>query len=741
MGKGDIGGSIAQRRVQGTDQHRRATTGRPVSGKVPCVPRQVPGARWVGNASMDARGFLAAATCVMVVGGGLASTAATIGAPTAGARGAGPAGAGDTLSGLVNLPPGSTPGTVGAWRPGTLRDAAPVQAAPTGLRPFTVPPPRAAMLEPLPERGWNEGGWMDLAGAWLSAWYADPCVDFDTYVNGFWKLAHPPARTIPSRLRELDRTLEDRLSRRLSLLPSLPALSPAGRLLAGIWASALHPRSRSWQAFAPQAGAIAALSTRSDVEAHLCSGLGEGRDAIMEFRSLFGVGELDADAALLPQHERAVYTAAPDDPGVIAYLRQVKALLTHAGMSSSEAEARAPILLRMEARLAAAAEQLEKVDLASAQSAVPGFPWRQAWNALGLDPAQQLYAGLERCRTLEQLLAEHDVADWKAWLLYQEARDAQPFIEHDSTPRALLRQLDHERLGQDALSAWYMEDFDQERVQRARRMFEGIRQQYRQDVASSALPDGDRQRIDAVLAATQLRIASRGQVGAWAGPPATATFLQHVQALRRIHQQAGIHRLTTHAAADAVSLPAHRFFMANGLDYNAVFASPALLDILHEASAGNAEAEWATLGVMLGHELGHALANVEQLSAQGAAIMAQRNAEIGQRIGDIEVAGARLEVPRVLEEVACDFRGLSAARRAGRAEALAAGNAFDDRRFFEAAARLHAANPAPAQLREGLPVDDHPPPQVRVALVAQAKGFEAAFDCPPGPSRPFDTVV
>ncbi len=692
----------------------------------------------MGNAPTDRRRLVTLAIGVLVAGDLIASTATTAGTRRGGSglAGARAAGTARSLAVVRNMHrnaagcrdrSGNITGIAGA-----LTDTAAMVCR------FTVLPRVSTTDEP-PSGGVRDGGVLQLASWWLSAWYADPCENFDAAVNGFWKLVNPPHRLIPSRLRELDEALQDQLLHTLSLLPSAPAPSPAGRLLADIWASAFRPESRSWTVFAPQGAAITALSTRSDVEAHFCNGLGEGRDSIIEFRSGAGIAELDLDVALLPPPEREVYTAAADDPRVTVHLERVQALLTSAGMPASEAGVSAPVLLQMESRLAASSDELREVDLDSAQRAVPDFPWRETWNALGLDAGQKVYAGLERCRVLGMLLQDHDVSEWKAWLLYQEARHARPFIEYSSHPGQVLRMLDRRDLAQQVLSGWFMEGIRPGPAQRAQAMFEQIRHQFRQDVESSKLPAADKQRVIDALVATQLQLGGHAHGVPSTSQPTKASFLQHIQALRCAFVQRGVRQLGGVAAAPA--LPAHRFFMAYGVGYDKVFASPALVASLLDQAAGSAEIEWATLGVMLGHELGHALANVEHLSAQGVAIMAQLDEQIAQRINDIRVAGRGLDVSRVLAEVACDFRGLSTARRAGRAEALAAGVRFDDRCFFTEVARLHAANPTSAQLRKALAEDDHPPPQVRVALLQQAEGFEAAFDCPPTTSAAFDAVV
>lgn len=733
-----------QRRIQGMDQFRRSLADRPVSGNGPRLPRAVPGTRWVGNAPLDARRLLAFGTCALVMGGIAASTAAETGARAAPTRPGSmpPANTGHALDRVRNRIPGrDAAGTCGSARSENIVPGPSGGEGGAGtLRSFTLSPrDSGTVAAPAGEPG--DGGVLQLAGRWLAALYADPCEDLDTAVNGFWKLLNPPRGSIPSRLLELDDATEDALLRRLQRLPSQASPTPAARLLGDTWSSALRPQSRSWQAFRPHAEAIAALTIRSDVEAYLCAAVGEGREAILAFRSMYWMAELDADAALLPVDERAVYTGTQNDPAVIEYLEQVQTLLVNAGMSAVEAAAHAPAMRQMGARLAASADRLTKVSLASAQAAVTAFPWQRVWTSLGVDPAQELYVGLERCRALAGMLQDHDVADWKAWLLYQEARHARPFIEYDAAPQALLRQLDHDNVGGTLLSEWFVENASHGLAQRADGMFEDIRRQYLQDVVSSAYPPADLQRIAAVLAATRLSVKQNARGIAMPDVLAPATYLQHVHALRRIGLGLKVRDLAAPSTTNAFPLPAHRFFMATHPGFNTVFVSPATLDVLHDASAGQVEAEWAMLGVMLGHELGHALASAAPLSAAGQVIRNNGTAKIAQRLAGTRIAGLPLDIARVLEEVACDLRGVSAAHRAAKAEARAAGTTFDDRRFFEAIARLHAANPTPAQLKRSLANDEHPPSQVRVGLLAQAAGFDAAFGCVPGPLPAFDKIV
>lgn len=737
-----------QRRVQGRNEYRRAVARRPVSGDDVGRPPPPPRVRWLGNGPIESRGVLALCAVALLAGGEAASLAARTGGRPPGLVGpVGPGGpvrgAGRGASSAAGRPAARLHETAALARPrpgGEAVSALPVPGD-EAVRAFVLWPAATLDSAMLAMRLLQSPGVRGFARAWSAVVSADPCTDVDTFVNGFWKLSHPPQRGHRSLVGEGQRAIHDGLAKRLSALAQAPPpSSPVARVLRDAWASGQRPASRAWTAFAPQAAAIAALATRQAIEAHVCAGLGDGRESILAFDTLAGMPLLLADTALLPEGERGVYVAAPADPAVVSHVRGIRSLLKRAGLPEADAAARAPAVLLMESRLAGAADDVYEVDLAAASAAVPGFPWSRIWATLGLQAGHKLFTQLELCNALEALLHVHDTGDWRAWLLYQEARRAMSFIEYPPGEAALLQRLDREDVARAALGAWYALGSDGGRGHRAQQLLDGVRGQFRHDVAFSALPAADRQRIDARLAAVRLQVVGGDANAAWQDTAADAPFLQHVHGLRRADRRAALERLGAPSDRGTSTLAAHHFMLGNDVADDAIVATPGLLDFLQQACAGRAEAEWAMLGAMLGHELGHTLANVEGLSPRARSLWAQQETAIGQRIDDIVAGGQRLDIGVVLEEVGCDLRGISAARRAGRAEAAADGQAFDDRVFFEAAARLHAANLTPAQLQAAL-AHAHPPAPVRAGLVRHVKGFDDAFGCAPRPTSAFDRVI
>lgn len=719
--------------TQGTNEHRRSLRQQAVSGTDLRVPRPPAGISWIGNADM-ATPSLGRCLLVGLAVGSLAAVAAAsapaLGGPLRGitARGEGgmPAPR-DRISGRGSVPDADH------WIPAQRRAA----AIPSTLR---FVPSNALHADSATPDADPPQGVIGLLRQLLMGWAADPCGDLDGHANGAWRAQHAPGSPLVSAVSVMQQ------SQREALLQALSRASvDAGgveAVLAALWNSALSEEGRCWTTFDPQAAAIAALASREQVERHLCDGLANGREQMLGFRSLFGHGILTAALALQPDAAEAGYGEAADHPAAVAYQQRIAALLLKAGVDALQAPQRAAVIFQMESRLAAVADALDPHDLASAAAALPAFPWSRVWQALGLPADTALYMNLDGCRALLQLLDDHDVADWRGMLLYQEARDAVEFIEASRLPHQLLRQLDHPRVAGLALSDWFAQHVDPAHAPRAQQVFAALKQQFLQDIAVSALDAADRATASAALQAAVLRLDHRGGGARWDGITGTTSFLHNVQVCRRASTRLGLASLLAPGGGEGVLPSAHRVFLASDIQHGEVAMSAAFLaGILADAGAGR-EAQWGQLGTVLGHELGHILANLRNLGPAGEQLLAQRDMAIQQRIGDVDLdaGGVRLDPARVSEEVGCDLSGISAARRAGRAEAEAAGASFDDARFFEATAHLHAAHPTPSQ-QQYSGGGYHPPERVRAGLARHVAGFERAFDCDPRPTAPFDRVI
>lgn len=688
---------------QGGNEVARASRKQPVSANHTPAPQAPPGVRYVGNEPWDRRSTLTVMTALLLAGQVAAGTATRV--------------ANLQRAALPQPPPPRS------FHPGLFNT-------------LTAPLVELANDEALAVAEESSGGGSSVLWQGIAAWFADPCTDFDQYVNGFWKLRHPPAREQPSHFGELKHSVAQ------SILADAPRASAAAggaeAVLAATWASARSPAGRQWSAFQPQLDAIRALTSRDEVERHLCLSMPRGQASLLGVERYFRNGVL----VVAGGHggELADLHALPAaHPGVLAYRDGVAATLTLTGMTGAEAETASQTVLEME-RIIAAPAQLQSCTREQAERAVPGFPWSTLWQALGLDPMTALFTDLARCRQVGQLLVDRSVDEWKVFLRYREAAMLKHALDSGMQPPDILRMLDQRPGGRLLLSSWYAARAAPDRFAAATRMFDALKQVFRDDVAASCLPADDRVVLDQALAATRLVVDQAGSGQDWNAFPAGGDLAANLQALAAFALHDDLAIIEGRGQSDAAARPAHHLSIGTNIIDGRVRVSPAMLASL-AGQAPQREAQWATLGMMIGHELGHVLGDAIGLSDPGQSMMAQEDAAIRQRIGDLWIGDSHLDATRALDEAGADLRGLSAALRAGEAEAAAAGRSFDRKRFFVAAAGLHAANPTARQLRAQIEQEGHPPGPFRAELGRSLKGFDAAFGCEPRPNAPFDRIL
>lgn len=692
------------RACQGRNEAAKAARGQPVSARLRAPPRPPSGVRYVGNTPWDRRSTLTLMTALLLAGQAAATTATRV----------------------QNVPRSSLP-----------QPAMPRHGFHPGLfTSLTEPLAELANEEALLVAEESVGGGRSLLWQGIAAWFADPCTDLDQYANGFWKLQHPAGPVSPSVFSEYRQEIQ------AAMLTDIPHASPdatgAEQALALTWASAVTPAGRLWQGFDAQREAIAALGSKEDVSSHLCASMVKGQESVLGFERFFRNGVLVAGLALQPAEAPALYDFPAGHPAVLAHKADIARLLVLTGMSEADAAASVDSVFAMEADLARVPEQLGSYTRAQAIQALPGFPWDKVWSALGLDPMTALFTSVEACRTVQTLLASRPLDHWKAFLRCQEARRVQHLFETAVEPGQILQRLENSRGGRRLLGAWYGSRADPALETRARDIFTALKQVYVEDLAASPLPIDDVLLLQDVLRNATLRVDD-GRGKPWDGFEPSPSFAVNLQRLAALKVQEDLEIIEDPAGASGSGGPAHHLVLGTNVVDGEVFTTPALLHCVQTATAP-AEHEWATLGAMLGHELGHLLGDARGVSAEGEAMMEQENAAIRQRIGDLWVGQIHLDAQRVLDEAGCDLRGLSAARRAGEAEAAREGRAFDHRRFFLAAAGLHAANPTQAQLRTQVSEDAHPPAPFRAELGRSLETYDKTFRCGSRPTVSYDRM-
>jgi len=653
------------------------------------------------------------------------------------------------MAGALSAP--SPPSAASGWPALALRLLAvssvvrPMPAAPmvpagaAAHQEFGLEPAYAIVPDGLATGLADASGALDLAGRMLSAWFADPCTEPDEAFNGLWRIAHPPSAAPPSRFGEARRALDARLVRLLSS-PVPEGASSARQVLADTWQSAFSHPVGDWTDFAPQATALRGLVDVDAVVDHAIHGAIAGRESLLGFYDVSGTGVLAANLALLPYSQRAVYQPDVDPAQVEAYRMRVQRLLTRAGMPATEASAQSANIFAMEAVMARAGAGFDRCTLAQAQALVPEWPWARVWHGLGLPPATAVYLTSGFFEQLASLLGSHDAAAWRAFVWLQEARNAERTIEQPRTAASVLQALDSDETAGSALQAVYAGSLPSTLMERAADTFAGLREIFLQAVAVSALSVADQQRMRTRLAALHLDTAHGGRDAGWQGTSVDGSFLANLQALRGSAASAAVATVASGKSFRLPTPPAHHPFAGVGFTPGSIRASPALLDIADRFAAGVPEAWWGMAGSVLGHEIAHAVAELDGLDPTGATLLAAQRTAVVQRIGDVGSGNLRLDPEAAADEALADLRGIRAALLASRAEAEAAGRGHDDAAFFRAAVQTHAAHMTPAQLKARLQ-DAHPPAPLRARLPAMVEGYQQAFDCDPRPTAPFRDLI
>ena len=733
--------SHCARVVLGTNERRRLASSQPVSGSQRRPLRAMEGVNHVSNGRWDARRMLTASVVMLLVGQAAAGTAAACGQ-----RRSGPAV--DEASGRQHpqRPCGlalshvcSRPHPLRADRPGGLPTGTP-QRHYMGNLFGTVSEPLVALAgqEALAVAEESLGAGGSIFWQTLEAWFANPCKALDQHANGFWKLQNPPAARPPSFIAEVQQALSVQV--RTRMVGASAAGTGAERVLALVLSNGLDASAGRWDATQVRFDAISALASRDDVERHIVTALVDGNPLVLALHRWRQHGVL---APGLPAYHDAVtpvHGYPPEHPAVAAEKAAIASLLARAGVPAAELAAAADTVLAMEAEIANAAQDLRSMTPQEAQQRLPDLPWREMWQAIQIDPATPLYLEFGAFEALARLLRERPVEDWRRMLTCQQARRVHLWLANAGTPEGVHARLEQTRGGPLLLSSWYADAADPQPLTRAQAMFSALASVFAEDVAASGLPAGDRQRLAERFAATKLTLEAAGRTIDWNRFAPSRSFVEDLIALEALVIQDDL-RIIRGGSGPAIDTGfAHRLIMRMYEGEELVHVSPGLVNTLGGGD-GPRERRWGWLGAMMGHELAHVLAEEAGLSAQARTFMAGEEAALRQRIDDLWIDDVHLDAAAVLEEAGSDLRGLSAARRAGRAEAEAAGEPFDDRAFFLAAAGLHAANPTARQLRSQIAEEAHPPGPFRAELGRLVAGFGDAFGCEPRPTAPFDYIL
>lgn len=576
----------------------------------------------------------------------------------------------------------------------------------------------------------------------VQAMNADPCEDFNGFANGDWLMEHPASSKVPvtawgQRLARVPDQVVALMQRNSS------SLSGGAKAIADVYASAMKVDSaqEGLASLRSELNAIAGLKDESAVGRYICDHIGSGMGSILGVDAFFGVGVLDAHVTA--SKSPAFYQQGADSEACKAYIDEIAANLVKTGMAQSTAADRAKNVFDIEARLVPAARgatTIEEVDRDEAAKLVPGFPWSHLWDhAFALTPEQKLYVPTEFCSAIVTALDDFNTVSWQAFLTSQLSRRAFPYMgaeysERAITPRSVYEALDDRDVGQGAISDAYLEWAKPQWGERAQNMFSAVKGQYQRDISASSFSDGDKKVMSEAIDAAQFQWENNPSGGQWSVTSSDASYLANLLAMRKASVGARIDAIRAGTVSFMPPMNAHEDAVGVFAGTGEVRVSPASLQGLPT----DREGQWATWGFIFGHEVAHLIQHSgAALSAQGQALLHKENEAIKQRYEGAELGQFKLNATLTLEENSSDLRGLSVAHRLGVKQAEEAGQPFDHAGFFNAYARMAAANPTRPQIEKMLK-EHHAPQSVRVDAAKHIKGFDRAFDCPPGPRLPVD---
>lgn len=489
----------------------------------------------------------------------------------------------------------------------------------------------------------------------------DPCVSQYEHVNGRWAnttvLADNQSRWhISNALEQRARTQQRALAEQLA---TLPAPTPAQRVVADLWTSGMdesHINSDRLRPLRGELAAIDALSSPQDIEHHLQQLTLKGRNPVFGLVVEPDMGNRSTQIAYAYQGglglpSAAHYLSARQAALHRDYRAYIAALLELSGIPADQAHNDALAVFALEQRLATAstsraelrnnlAETYNPMNASEADALTPNFRWSGLFEALGVDPAVRFSLATPGFhREVSAALADTDAAVWRAYLRFHCLDAAGPHLDdrfvrtmHDFQQRLLgVNQTVAPRwqrvLGSidayagDAMGEVYVgAHFPADVRGRISQMVEQMRMVLKRRLATALWLDPDT-RVTAQAKADLLnpRIGHPDHWPDWSElRTERCGYLRNLRLLRAFQQRAELVRIGQPLDAQRWRISAHSvnaYFdvMNNDMGFPAGLLQPPIFD----PEADDA-LNYGAVGVIIGHEMSHAFsAETSQFALNG----------------------------------------------------------------------------------------------------------------------------
>ena len=622
----------------------------------------------------------------------------------------------------------------------------------------------------------------------------DPCVSLYDHVNGRWAnatvLADNQSRWhISTALEQRGRTQQRALAEQLA---TLPAPTPAQRVVADLWTSGMdesHINSDRLRPLRGELAAIDALASPQDIEAHLQHLALKGRNPVFGLVVEPDMGNRSTQIAYAYQGglglpSAAHYLSTRQATLHRDYRAYIAALLELSGTASDQAHNDAVAVFALEQRLAMAstsrtelrdnlAETYNPMNASQADALTPNFRWSGLFEALGVDPAIRFSLATPGFhREVSAALVDTDVAVWRAYLRFHCLDTASPHLDdrfvqtmHDFQQRLLgVNQTMAPRwqrvLGSidtyagDAMGEVYVgAHFPAEVRGRINQMVEQMRTVLKQRLATALWLDPDT-RVTAQAKADLLnpRIGHPEQWPDWSElRTERCGYLRNLRLLRAFQQRADLARIGQPQDAQRWRISAHSvnaYFdvMNNDMGFPAGLLQPPIFD----PDADDA-LNYGAIGVIIGHEMSHAFsAETSQFALNGqlqhwwSEDDRTRYQDLSRRLAvqydQQRIDGLAVNGTLTANENMADLGGLMLALEALREQCGASTDPMVDglsreQRFFISWAHTNRRLQTPQRLRLELAANPHSfgAPRTDVAA-SQLAAFAEAFECAPADS-------